>query len=364
MKELLEKIKELQDKIKDTWQKLDLDKTKAEKKALEYEMAQPDFWNDQNKAKQKSKKLDEFNEELERWQGISKELNDLANMVEESIKESDNSIKPEAEKKYSELQSQFDKLEFHVMLSGEHDQSNAIVAIHSGTGGVDAQDWSAMLLRMYLRFTEKRGWVVKVLDKSMGTEAGIKSVTIQVEGRYAYGYLKSEAGVHRLVRISPFDAEKMRHTSFALVEVLPELDDTVEVKIKDDDIRVDTFMSSGHGGQSVNTTYSAVRIVHQPTGITVSCQNERSQLQNKETAMKILKSKLHQLYVDEKTEEKEKLRGEYQEAAWGNQARSYVLHPYKMVKDHRTKYETNEVNKVLDGELDEFIESYLKEGIK
>ncbi|MDP2684657.1 MAG: peptide chain release factor 2 [bacterium] len=364
MKELLEKIKELQIKIKDTWAKLDLDKTKIEIKSLEYEMAQPDFWNDQDRAKKKSKKLDEFNEELDKWQSISKELGDLSAMVNESLQEDDNSIKPEAEKKYSELLAQFDKLEFYLMLSGEHDQQNAIVAIHSGTGGVDAQDWSAMLLRMYLRFAEKRGWIVKVLDKSMGTEAGIKSVTFQVEGRYAYGYLKSEAGVHRLVRISPFDAEKMRHTSFALVEVLPELDDTVEVNIKDDDIRIDTFMASGHGGQSVNTTYSAVRIVHQPTGITVSCQNERSQLQNKETAMKILKSKLHQLYLDEKIEEKDKLRGEYQEAAWGNQARSYVIHPYKMVKDHRTKHETNEVNKVLDGELDEFIESYLKDKIK
>lgn len=364
MKELLEKIEELLSKVKKTWQKLDLDKTKTEIKAIEVEMTEPDFWHDQNNAKAKSQKLDELKQELDRWEIISKDLHDLKSMTEESINEDDNSIKEEIEKRLIELTDKFTKLEFYLMLSGEYDKQNAIVAIHSGTGGVDAQDWSAMLLRMYLRFAEKKGWTVREIDRSMGGEAGIKSVTFHVQGRYAYGYLKSEAGVHRLVRISPFDAEKMRHTSFALVEVLPELDDTVDVKIKDEDIRIDTFMASGHGGQSVNTTYSAVRVVHLPTGITVSCQNERSQLQNKETALKILKSKLHQLQLDEKHEEKEKLRGEYQEAAWGNQVRSYVLHPYKMVKDHRTKYETNDVNKILDGGLEEFMEAYLKNNIK
>lgn len=364
MKELLEKIIDLESKIKTTWAKLDLDNTKTEIKSIEFEMTQPDFWHDQNNAKAKSQKLDELKKELGNWEDITLELADLKSMVEDSMREEDNSIKNEIEKRLVELTDKFIKLEFYLMLSGQHDKQNAIVAIHSGTGGVDAQDWSAMLLRMYLRFAEKRGWLVKEIDKSMGGEAGIKSVTFHVQGRYAYGYLKSEAGVHRLVRISPFDAEKMRHTSFALVEVLPELDDNVDIKIKDEDIRVDTFMASGHGGQSVNTTYSAVRIVHIPTNITVSCQNERSQLQNKETALKILKSKLHQLQLDEKHEEKDKLRGEYQEAAWGNQVRSYVIHPYKMVKDHRTKHETNDVNKVLDGGLEEFMEAYLKNNIK
>jgi len=363
MKEELEQIESLQANIEKTWQKLDLDKTKAEISALEYEMAQPDFWEDQQKARQNGQLLDELKQEVNEWEKISQELKTLKELSEQSMLENDNSMKSEISKKLEELRKEFDRLEFHIMLSGKYDQKNAIVAIHAGTGGVDAQDWAGMLLRMYFRFSEKKGWTVRELDKSTGGEAGIKSATFHVQGRFAYGYLKAEAGVHRLVRISPFDAEKMRHTSFALVEVLPELDDAVAVDIKDEDIRVDTFMSSGHGGQSVNTTYSAVRIVHNPTGISVSCQNERSQLQNKETAMKILKSKLHQLQIEEKQEEKDNLRGEYQEAAWGNQARSYVLHPYKMVKDHRTKYETSDVNAVLDGDLNEFIEQYLKANI-
>jgi len=323
-------------------------------------MQEPDFWADHNRAKAKSQKLDELRQELERWRNISQEVDDLFELVKMAEKEKDKSIKHDLEKRFLELQKQFDRLEFYILFSGKYDQQNAIIAVHAGTGGVDAQDWAAMLLRMYLRFSEKKGWLVKIVDKSVGSEAGLKSATIHITGRYAYGYLKSEAGVHRLVRISPFDAEKMRHTSFALVEVLPELEEVEEVKINEKDLRIDTFLSSGHGGQSVNTTYSAVRVVHKPTGLTVSCQNERSQQQNKETALKILKSKLHKLYQEEKQAEKQKLRGEYQEAAWGNQARSYVLHPYKMVKDHRTKFEVADVEAVLDGNLDRFIEDYLK----
>jgi len=217
-----------------------------------------------------------------------------------------------------------------------------------------------MLLRMITRFAEQREWTIKILSMSRGAEAGIKSATLQIEGRYAYGYLKSEHGVHRLVRISPFDAEKMRHTSFALIEVLPELDESVEVAIDPKDLRVDTYMAGGHGGQSVNTTYSAVRIVHEPTGITVTCQNERSQKQNREMAMRILKSKLHQLEMAKQAEKKAELRGDYASAEWGNQIRSYVLHPYKLVKDHRTSFESTEPDKVLDGQIEPFMEAYLR----
>jgi len=294
------------------------------------------------------------------WEDIHKDTEELLDLANEAITEKAHSLEKDIEKKYNLLQQQFAKLEFFILLSGKYDARNAIVAIHAGTGGVDAQDWAAILLRMYLRFCEKKGWVMKILDKSVGNEAGIKSVTFEVIGQYAFGFLKSENGVHRLVRISPYDAEKMRHTSFALVEIIPELGELEDIKIEDKDLRIDTFLSSGHGGQSVQTTYSAVRIVHLPTKITVTCQNERSQRQNKETAMKILKSKLLVLEEKEKQKEKQKIRGEFHEAAWGNQIRSYVMQPYKMVKDHRTKFETQDINGVLDGGLEGFMEAYLR----
>ena len=355
MKEIITKIKDLQKKISKTEKLLKLDDKKNHLKELEFTMNEPDFWQNQEKAKKISQEYDELKKELETWNNIKKETQDLLELAETAEKDKDYSIKDDLENKLVKLIKDFNKLEFFILFSEKYDERNAIMAIHAGTGGVEAQDWAAMLLRMFLRFIERKGWIAKIIDKSVGQEAGIKSVTMQVRGRYAFGYLKSEAGVHRLVRISPFDAEKMRHTSFALVEVLPELEEIEEIKINGNDLRIDTFLSSGHGGQSVQTTYSAVRVVHKPTGITVSCQNERSQHQNKETALKILKSKLHKLYQEERQIEKKKLRGEYQEAAWGNQIRSYVLQPYKMVKDHRTKFETSDVNAVLDGDLDQFI---------
>ncbi len=364
MKELLERLEALTQKITRTWRILNLDRQRDEMKSLEFEMAEPDFWNDPEAAKTKSKRLDEIKTELEKWERIKADVDDATHLVQDSLTANDDSLKQDIENRTAELEQEFDSLEFYIMLSGKYDTRNAIVAIHAGAGGVDAQDWAAMLMRMYLRYAEQKGWSVRVVDESVGQEAGIKSATFEVNGRYAYGHLRAEAGVHRLVRISPYDAEKMRHTSFALVEVLPEMDDADDVNLNEEDLRIDTFMSSGHGGQSVNTTYSAVRIVHVPTGITVSCQNERSQQQNKETALKILKSKLQTLQLEEQQKEKQALRGEYQEAAWGNQARSYVLHPYKLAKDHRTNYEEQDVEAVLDGKLDSFIEHYLRDTVQ
>jgi len=337
-----------------------LDRTESKIKALEYESNQPDFWQDQNHAKEISQKLSSLREEVKKWKDIGAEVSDLIDLVGEAEKENDTSFEEEAKKHFEELKARFSELEFFVLFSGKYDKNNVIMAIHAGTGGTDAQDWAEMLLRMYLRFCDRHSLEARIIDESKGGEAGIKSVTLDIRGPYAYGWLRSEAGVHRLVRISPFDAEKMRHTSFALTEVLPELGELVEIKIDPKDLRVDTYLSSGHGGQSVQTTYSAVRITHLPTGVVVTCQNERSQSQNKETAMKVLRARLHKIYETEREGEKKKLRGEYKSAEWGNQARSYVLQPYQLVKDHRTKYESADVESVLDGKIDEFVESYLK----
>ncbi|MFA5051511.1 MAG: peptide chain release factor 2 [Patescibacteria group bacterium] len=360
MKEIIDKLVDLREKIARTWRILKLDQVRETIKLLELDMSKPDFWQDPDSAKVKARDHDELKKELNRWTGIAREVDDTLELASASDHEGDQSMKADIMARFNELHDQFQSLEFYIMLSGKYDSYDAIVAIHAGTGGVDAQDWASMLLRMYIRFCERQGWTVKTIDKSMGNEAGIKSVTLEVAGRYAYGYLKAEAGVHRLVRISPYDAEKMRHTSFALVEVLPVLEEVSEVKIDDKELRIETSTSSGHGGQSVNTTYSAIRIVHIPTGITVSCQNERSQQQNKETAMKILRAKLHARFLEEQQKEKRELRGAYQEAAWGNQVRSYVLQPYKMVKDHRTKHEVQDVDRVLDGDIQGFIEAYLR----
>lgn len=298
--------------------------------------------------------------EVSTWESLRAEVSDLIEFARLAEHEKDKSVEADISRKARELTDKFTRMEFFVLFSDRYDQRNAIMAIHAGAGGTDSQDWADMLLRMYMRFCERKGWTIRIIEKSEGQEAGIKSVMFEVKGRWAYGYLKSEAGVHRLVRISPFDAEKMRHTSFALAEVLPELEEIEEVQIDDKDLRIDTYMSGGHGGQSVNTTYSAVRIVHIPTGITVTCQNERSQLQNKMTAMKVLKSKLHKLSIEKQQQEKQQLRGEFQSAEWGSQIRSYVLQPYQMVKDHRTKYEENNPDKVLNGELEGFMESFLR----
>jgi peptide chain release factor 2 len=323
-------------------------------------MADADFWKNAEDATLKSKRAGALRAEFLEWNALERDLNDLNELVKISEKENNLELREEAEKNFGEILKRFEQLEFFVLMRGKYDSANAIVAIHAGTGGTEAQDWAEMLLRMLLRYAERRGLSSRIVDEHKGAEAGIKSVTVSVEGVYAYGYFKSEHGVHRLVRISPFDAEKMRHTSFALVEVLPEIIEEAETKIDPKDIRIDTYLSSGHGGQSVQTTYSAVRIVHLATGITVTCQNERSQTQNKETAMKILRARLAIRRERERAAERAELRGEYHEAEWGNQIRSYVLQPYRMVKDHRTEYETSDTVGVLDGKLEPFVEAFLK----
>lgn len=323
-------------------------------------MSQTDFWKDRENAQKVSQHASDLRQELDEWRSFKNDIEELLELALVASGQDGDDFHDEVARKLSEFENQFAKMEFATLFSGEYDDKPAIVAIHAGSGGTEAADWTAMLMRMYSRFVDKKGWKATILSESRAEDAGLKSITFRAEGRWAYGYLKSEAGVHRLVRISPFDAEKMRHTTFALVEVIPELDEVADIEIDPKDLRIDTFMSGGKGGQSVNTTYSAVRIVHIPTNISVSCQNERSQQQNKETALKILKSKLHQLKKDALEKEKDELRGEYQSAEWGNQIRSYVLHPYKMVKDHRTEYETSDAQAVLDGDLEKFMEAYLR----
>lgn len=332
----------------------------SELKELDVRIAEPDFWQNAETATKISKDAGALRAELLEWDTLERETSELGELYSLASKENDAEMLAEAEASYAKLLKDFEKLEFFVLMRGSYDRSNAILAFHAGAGGTEAQDWAEMLLRMCLRYAERRGLKARIVDEHRGAEAGIKSATVSIEGPFAYGYFKSEHGVHRLVRISPFDAEKMRHTSFALIEVLPEVPEDDDIKIDPKDLRIDTYLSSGHGGQSVQTTYSAVRIVHIPTGLVVTCQNERSQTQNKENAMKVLRARLAKRREAERQAEREELRGEYHEAEWGNQIRSYVLHPYKMVKDHRTEFETSDPLAILDGKLESVNESFLK----
>jgi len=296
---------------------------------------------------------------VETWRKMEKEIADLMEMTALAIDEKDESLQKEIQNQTSELTSQLDELETRLLLSDEYDARDAILTIHAGAGGTESQDWAEMLFRMYLRWAEGHKYKTDILETSSGEEAGIKSVTLEIKGDFAYGYLKSEHGVHRLVRLSPFDADHARHTSFVLVEVLPEAEEELDIEVKPEDLKIDTFRSSGPGGQHMQKTSSAVRITHLPTGMVVSCQSQRSQRQNKESALKVLYARLLEQKLEANEIEKAKLKGERIEAGWGNQIRSYVLHPYQMVKDHRTKYETGNANAVLNGELDDFINAYL-----
>lgn len=326
---------------------------------LETEAAQPDFWLDPTKAQSVMRQLAAFKEMVDTWRGIEKRNSELREITELLIEENDPSAQDYVERETEKLASELKELETKLLLNGEYDQRGAILSIHAGAGGTESQDWAEMLLRMYTRWAEQHNYQTEILDISPGDEAGIKSVTVEVKGNYAYGYLKSEHGVHRLVRISPFDAAHARHTSFALVEVLPIVDREIDIKINPDDLKIEAFRSSGPGGQHMQKTSSAVRITHIPTGIVVTCQSERSQYQNKENALKVLYARLFQLEQAKREAERAKLKGTRIEAGWGNQIRSYILHPYKMVKDHRTNYESSDASSVLDGELDNFITAYL-----
>jgi peptide chain release factor 2 len=322
-------------------------------------MADPAFWNDQEQAKAVAKQATGLKNAVEKWDKLEGDIVDLAGLAAMAQNEPDKALERDLNAKFELLEGVFEDIRLTTFLGGRYDQNSAILSIHAGAGGVDAQDWSEMLLRMYLRWAEKRGFKTSVIDESRGGEAGIKSVVFEVMGEYAYGYLKSEAGVHRLVRQSPFNSSQTRETSFSLVEVLPVIHQS-EFKLDLSEIEFEAKTSRGHGGQSVNTTYSAIRATHRPTGITVTIQNERSQAQNKDQAIKIITAKVAALEEERQRQEKLQLRGEYHSAEWGNQIRSYVLHPYKMVKDHRTDYETSDASGVLEGNLDEFIKSYLE----
>ncbi|NLU27981.1 MAG: peptide chain release factor 2 [Hungateiclostridium thermocellum] len=326
---------------------------------LEQKASEPDFWNDTENSQKILQKIKSLRSKVERYNKLVSQWEDLITLCELGIEEQDESVIPEAVEGFKAFKKEFEALRLETLLTGQYDKNNAILTLHAGAGGTEAQDWVQMLFRMYTRWAEKKGFTVKVLDYLDGEEAGIKSVTFQVIGENAYGFLKSEKGVHRLVRISPFDASGRRHTSFASLDVMPELNDDIEVHINPDDLRIDTYRSSGAGGQHINKTESAVRITHIPTGIVVSCQSERSQFQNKDTAMKMLKAKLMELKERENKEKIEDLKGIQLEIAWGSQIRSYVFCPYTLVKDHRTNYEEINVDAVMDGELDGFINSYL-----
>ena len=322
-------------------------------------MKESSFWEDQERAKKISKEKVYLEKEIKKWENLEKALEELEVMIELAREEGGETLHEDIKSLIQDLSDTLDRLEVETLLSDEMDMNNAIVSIHPGAGGTESQDWAQILMRLYIRWAERHGYKVEILDYQPGDEAGIKDVTFNVIGEYAYGYLKAESGIHRLVRISPFDANKRRHTSFASVYVYPEIEDDITVEISEDDLRIDTFRASGAGGQHVNKTSSAVRITHIPTGIVVQCQNERSQHKNKATAMKILRAKLYELKKQEQQKKMEALSPEKKEIAWGNQIRSYILHPYQMVKDHRTNLETGNVTAVLDGDIDMFIKAYL-----
>lgn len=323
-------------------------------------MSDPDFWNDPDSARDISQEATQLKDAVEGYKKLVTDIEEAKLMLEMAIDEEDVSMEGELTTMVEQLTHEVEHREVLLLLSGEYDKNNAILTFHAGAGGTEAQDWCSMLIRMYLRWAEKQGYSISLMDEQVGDEAGIKSATFLIKGENAFGYMKSEKGVHRLVRISPFDSAARRHTSFCAVDVMPEIDETVEINLDMKDVQVDTYRASGAGGQHINKTDSAVRMTHIPTGIVVQCQSERSQIQNREQCLKLLRAKLFELELEKQAELKEQLGGTYQAIEWGSQIRSYVFHPYNMVKDHRTNVETGNVQAVMDGNLDQFMEGFLK----
>ena len=353
-------IQKVEQKLKEAGQSLNIEKLRGELSGLKQVMEQPDFWNDIEAANKTAKKAKPLEAKVGHYDKLLGELDDLKTMLELAEEEDDDAMAEEMTTELAAFCRRVDDFHLSTLLSGKYDANNAIISLHAGAGGTEAQDWTEMLLRMYTRWAERRGYDVKTLDYLDGDEAGVKSATLLISGENAYGYLRAEKGVHRLVRISPFDSNARRHTSFASLDVMPEIeDDDEEIVVPPDDIRVDTYRSSGAGGQHVNKTDSAIRITHLPTGIVVQCQNERSQIQNRETAMRMLKSKLAEKREAERMAEMSEIQGDLKKIEWGSQIRSYVFHPYSMVKDHRTGIETGNVTAVMDGDIDAFINGYL-----
>ncbi len=360
MENLIKKIEELREKIIRAGALLDLPKLETESRELKRQMSQADFWQDQRRATDISRRAEGIEKELDRWQTLAREIRELEELATLADKEGVSGLKDEVEFRYQEILDRFSAAEFRLLFSEKYDSQDAIISIHAGVGGVDAQDWAQILERMYYRYAEKLGFKAEIIDRLEGQEAGIKSVSFRVSGSFAYGYFKSENGVHRLVRISPFDAESMRHTSFALVEVIPDIPEEEAPPLREEDLKWEFYHSSGPGGQNVNKTASAVRLVHLPTKISVTCQSERSQLQNREIALRVLRSKLKHQEEEKRSREEKQLKGDVKVAEWGKQIRSYVMQPYQLVKDHRSQHEETDINSVLDGSLERFSEAYLR----
>lgn len=355
MDNLIDQLKAMQAQIAALMQKLDIADKAEEVAKLEVVVSAADFWNNPDSAQKLMQHLSRLKNQVEAWQRMQRRINDALELAELG-----DDMQEEIAQETADLTAIVEQMSLKAMLSDEHDVDDAIIAIHSGAGGVDAQDWAEMLERMYLRWMERNGYKAEIIERSDGEEAGLKSVTISVKGDYAYGYLKSEQGVHRLVRISPFDSAARRHTAFAKVELWPDIEDDIDIEINEKDLRVDTYRASGAGGQHVQKNDTAVRLTHIPTGTVVQCQNQRSQVQNRDRAMQILKARLFELERQKQEAALSALKGENVDAGWGNQIRSYVMHPYQMVKDHRTSHEVGNVGSVLDGSLDGFMESYLR----